>query len=154
MPGKLTHASFVVERIYNARPARVFDAFVDADARRRWLIESDGWTVHAYDPPETLKPGAAEHSRFSPPGGEVEITNDTVFLEIEDNALLVFAYSMTIGGAPLSSSLVTVEIEPEGTGARLTFTEQGAYRDGNVAGREAGTRELLETLAREVARGA
>jgi hypothetical protein len=61
---------------------------------------------------------------------------------------------MTLGGAPLSSSLATVEFRPEGKGTRLVFTEQGAYLDGNVEGREEGTRALMETLAEELAREA
>jgi len=149
---KLTHGSFVVERFYGASPSRVFQAFADAAARRRWYVEGDGWTIHAYEPPAELKPGATEHSRFSPPGADVVLTNDTVFLEVAAGERLIFAYAMTLNAAPLSSSLVTVELHPEGTGTRLTFTEQGAYHDANISGREEGTRELLEALAREVSR--
>jgi uncharacterized protein YndB with AHSA1/START domain len=151
---KLTHASFVVERFYEASPSRVFAAFAEPAARRRWYVEADGWTIHAYVPPAVLKPGATEHSRFSPPGADVVLTNDTVYLEVEEGARLIFAYAMTLNATPLSSSLATVEFQPEGKGTRMIFTEQGAYHDGNVAGREEGSRELMESLARELARAA
>ncbi len=47
-------------------------------------------------------------------------------------------------------------LEPAGAGARLTFAEQSVFLDGddNAAQREEGTRELLESLAAEVRRGA
>ncbi|KTE31752.1 MULTISPECIES: SRPBCC family protein [unclassified Sphingopyxis] len=148
---RIHHASFSVERGYRSPRERVWAAFTDAASRRRWLVESDGWTVHAYDPPREVKPGAVETSRFSPPGADIEITNDTTYLDVEPAARLIFAYAMTMGGAPLSSSLSTVEFFDEGAGTRLVLTEQGAYHDGNVAGREEGTRELFEALAKELA---
>jgi hypothetical protein len=47
-------------------------------------------------------------------------------------------------------SLATVELEPSGSGTRLTFTENGAYLDGfDIPGeREHGTGELLDALGR------
>jgi len=64
----------------------------------------------------------------------------------------VFAYWMTVAGAPLSSSLGTMELVPVPGGTLLRFTEHTAYLDGNdgSAARQEGTRELLEALAREL----
>lgn len=52
----------------------------------------------------------------------------------------------------ISSSLVTVLLTPKGGGTHLSLTEQGAYLEGfdDVAGREQGSRELLEALAKEL----
>jgi len=147
----ITHATFFLERVYDATPARVFHAFTDPAARLRWFFKADSWTIHAHTGGE-LAVGAQESSRFSPPGASVLITNDSIYLDVAPNERVIFAYAMTINDAPLSSSLATVEFRPEGKGTRLVFTEQGAYLDGNVAGREEGTREMLETLAAEVAR--
>lgn len=149
----ITHATFCLERVYDAAPARVFHAFTDPAARMRWFFKTDSWSLHAHSGGE-LAIGAQESSRFSPPGATVLITNDSIYLDVVENERLIFAYSMTLGGAPLSSSLATVELRAEGKGTRLVFTEQGAYLDGNVAGREEGTREMLESLAEEVARAA
>jgi hypothetical protein len=58
---------------------------------------------------------------------------------------------MTVDGAPLSSPLVTTEFHAEGDArTRLVLTEQGAYLDGNIKGREEGFGELLQKLAVEV----
>jgi hypothetical protein len=54
----------------------------------------------------------------------------------------------------ISVSVATVELEPQGSGTRLIFTEQGAFLDGfdDPAMREHGTRELLDALGAELRR--
>ena len=145
----VTHASFTIERAYDLPPARVFAGFANPEAKRRWLIGGEGWQVEAYEPAFAVN--AFERSRFRFKGGPL-IANDTVYLEILPEQRLVFAYTMALEGATMSSSLVTVQFEPAGKGTRLVFTEQGAYVDGfdDVTGRENGTRELLEALAKEL----
>lgn len=145
----VTHASFTIERTYDMPPARVFSGFANPEAKRRWLIGGEGWQVEAYEPAFAAR--AFERSCFRFQGGPL-IANDTVYLEILPEQRLVFAYTMTIDGATMSSSLVTVQFEQAGKGTRLVFTEQGAYVDGfdDVAGREQGTRELLEALEKEL----
>lgn len=152
MPSALTHATFCLERVYDAPPARVFHAFTDLDARMRWFFKTDSWSLHAHSGGE-LGVGKTESSRFSPPGADVVITNDSIYLDVVPNERLIFAYAMTLAGAPLSSSLSTVEFRTEGKGTRLVFTEQGVYLDGNVSGRIEGTEAMLVTLGEELARG-
>ena len=67
---------------------------------------------------------------------------------------IIFTYTMMLEDTPMSASLVTIQLEAKGAGTRLVLTEQGAYLDGHddVAGREHGTRELLEALDKEVQR--
>jgi uncharacterized protein YndB with AHSA1/START domain len=148
----ITHHDFTLERVYpKDPPARVYRAFTDPEARARWFIGADGWTVHDIRRPTAVAPGAVEASRFSPKGSPVVITNDTTWFEVEPGARAIFAYYMTIDGRPLSSSLATVEFRAEGAGTRLVFTEQGAYHDGFADNREEGTRLLLDALERELA---
>ena len=147
----VTHATFVIERVYDAMPARVFKAFEDPAAKRRWFVEGEGWQIDAFD--TDFRVGGYERSRFRFKGG-VPITNDTIYQDIVANERIIIAYTMTIGGNPISSSLATMEFRKEGKGTRLVFTEQGAFLDGhdNVPQREAGTRELLEALDKELTR--
>ena len=67
---------------------------------------------------------------------------------------IVYAYDMHLEGTRISVSLGTVELEPEGDGTRLTYTEQGAYLDGldSADQRESGTGGLLDALGAELAR--
>lgn len=151
MTGSVTHATICLDRVYDAAPARVFHAFTDPEARKRWFFQADAWALHRHSGGETAV-GAEESSAFSPPGMEIVITNDSVYLDVVPDQRLVFAYQMTIDGKRISASLATAEFKAEGKGTRLVFTEQGAYFDdpGQVAGREEGTRELLEALAAEL----
>ena len=147
----VTHATFTVERDYDATPERVFKAFEDTEAKRRWYVEGEGWTIEEYT--ADFRVGGFERSRFRFKDGPV-MTNDTVYQEIAPNERIITAYTMTIDGAPISASLATIEFQKRGSGTRLRFTEQGAHLDGHddIAGRKAGTRELYEALDRELKR--
>lgn len=147
----VTHATFVIERVYDASPARVFKAFADPAAKRRWFAEGEGWEIEKFE--TDFRVGGFERSRFRFQGGG-PITNDTIFQNIVPNERIIIAYWMTIDGNPISASQATMEFRKEGAGTRLVFTEQGAYLDGydNVDQREAGMRELLEALEKELTR--
>ena len=48
----VTHATFTIERNYDVSPARVFKAFEDPAAKRRWFAEGEegeGWVVEQFD---------------------------------------------------------------------------------------------------------
>lgn len=145
----VVHASFTIERSYAAAPARVFAAFSDPAQKRRWLAEGEGWDVELFD--VDFRVGGFERGRFRYRGGPL-ITNDTVYQVIQPDRRIILAYAMTIDGAPLSGSLLTIEFEAVGSGTRLVLTEQGAYLDGQdgPVHREQGSRELLDKLASEL----
>jgi uncharacterized protein YndB with AHSA1/START domain len=147
----VTHTPFVIERTYDAAPARVFHAFADPAMKRRWFVEGEGWEVETFD--VDFRVGGSEKSSFRFRGGDL-IRNDTVYQDIVPDQRIIIAYTMTVGENRISASLATMEFHPAGSGTRLVFTEQGAFLDGydNVAQREAGTRELLEALGRELQR--
>lgn len=146
----VAHATFVIERHYDADPARVFAAFADPVAKRRWFLEGDGWEILDYS--LDFRIGGIEESGFSFKGSP-RMGNTTFYHDIRKDERLVFSYSMTNDGKAFSGSLVTIEIKPEKGGTTLTYTEQGAHFDGfdNPGQREEGCRELLEKLAQELA---
>ena len=141
----VTHATFVIEREYDHAPRRVFRAFEDTDAKRKWFIGGKGWDIEDYQ--TDFKVGGYERSRFRFKGGPL-VTNDTSYHDIVPNERIIIAYWMMVGESRISSSLATIEFKAAGKGTRLIFTEQGAFLDGhdNVAQREEGTRGLLEAL--------
>lgn len=146
------HSTFTIERIFEVPPKKVFHAFADKETKRRWLIEGEGWNIHAYE--ADFRVGGSDASRFDYQGGP-ELTNDTQYQDIVPDQRIVFSYRMTMGGKPLSASLVTVEFTASGKGTVMTYTEQGAYFDGGqeaAKGREEGTRWLMDRLAAEVVR--
>jgi uncharacterized protein YndB with AHSA1/START domain len=146
----VTHATFALERSYDAVPARVFKAFADPAIKRRWFAEGEGWEVEEFV--GEFKVGGFERSRFRFRGGE-PIRNDTTYHDIVPNERIILAYSMTIGEKRISSSLATLQFKPAGSGTQLVFTEQGAFLDGldSAGPRETGWKELLNALGRALA---
>jgi len=149
------HGSFSIERTYPATPARVFRAFADEEAKRRWFVEGDGFEVHSYT--ADFRIGGFERSRFQFLGNDAvpptPMGNDTVYLDIIPDERIVIAYSMTMKDRPISASLATIELTAAGGGTRLLYTEQAAFFEGGDGPelRETGCRELLEHLAEELA---
>jgi uncharacterized protein YndB with AHSA1/START domain len=143
----VTHATFTLERSYDAPPAKVFKAFADPAIKRRWFVEGEGWEVEEFT--GEFKVGGFERSRFRFRGGE-PIRNDTSFHDIVPNERIIFAYSMTIGDKRISSSLATFQFKPAGNGTQLIFTEQGAFLDDldSAGPREGGWKGLLDALGR------
>jgi uncharacterized protein YndB with AHSA1/START domain len=150
---KAIHNSFTLERTYPATPARVFAAFKDPTKKARWFRGGEGFTIDDYT--FEFKVGGWEKFRFHFHGG-APMTNDTVYLEIIEEKRLVFAYTMTIGGNPLSASLTTIEFSAsaDGKSTVLRFHEHDTFLDGNDGGpgRKEGTEGLLTSLARELER--
>lgn len=150
---QVTHATFVVERTYAHPPSRVFFAHADKDSVRRWRVEGEGFHVdsHSFE----FREGGREHSGFRFGDGPA-MTFEAEYHVIVPNRRIVSTYAMTIGGEPLSVSLMTIDLHPEGGRTRLVLTEQGTYfgDPDAVAGREEGTRGLLASLAAELDRAA
>jgi len=141
----VTHATFVIERTYAATAARVFSAFADPAAKKRWFTGPDeGPSEHELD----FRVGGHEISRGRVPGGGPTYTFEAAIHDIVPNERIVTTYHMHINDAQISVSLSTTEFKPDGSGTKLVYTEQGAFLDGfdNPAEREHGTRELLDNL--------
>jgi len=149
MTHPVIHNSFTLDRTYPASVERVFRALSDPEKKRRWFAEGEGFVIDSYT--LDFKVGGFERTRFRFGEGPT-MTNDCVYLDIVKNQRLVFAYSMTIGGEPMSSSLGTIELSAAAGGTLLRLTEHTAYVDGKDGneGRREGTRELLEALAKEL----
>lgn len=146
----VTHATIVIERHYEATPARVFKAWSDPKARDRWFVAAEGWKISEYS--HDFRVGGRESGRFSQTGKNI-YTNDTIYQDIVPDSRIIFAYTMAKDGENISASVATVELKPEGNGTRLVFTEQGAFLDGldTPASREGGWKELLDNLGKEFA---
>ncbi len=141
----VTHATFVIQRAYDASPERVFTAFADPAAKVRWFRGPEEWGADQHE--IDFRVGGRETSRGGPPGGQVH-TFDCRYQDIVPNQRIVFTYDMHLDDQRISVSLATIEFKPSGGGALLTYTEQGAFLDGwdNPAGREEGMGEVLDQL--------
>jgi len=150
MSTPVIHKSFVIDRTYPTTAARVFRAHSDPEKKRRWFAEGEGFIVDSYS--LDFRVGGLERSCFRFGADGPPMTFDGVFLDIVPDERIVLAYAMTIAGAPMSSSLSTIELVPAPSGTLLRFTEHTAFVDGNdgSAGRREGSLGLLEALAKEL----
>jgi uncharacterized protein YndB with AHSA1/START domain len=150
---KISFGSFTIERKFAHKPERVFRAFEDPEAQYRWFVAGEGWEIDNYT--HDFRVGGHEHGQYRPEGAPITVGNDTRFLEIIRAQRIVSAYTMSIDGKPISHSLATIELFPDGAnGCRLVYNEQGAYFGGQgdqeIANRKAGCEELFGKLGVEL----
>jgi uncharacterized protein YndB with AHSA1/START domain len=141
----VTHSTFVIQRRFDASPARVFNAFADPKAKARWFSGPPEWEPNISE--MDFRVGGRETSRGGPPGGPVH-SFDATYQDIIPNERIVYSYDMHMGDTRISVSLTTIELAPDGAGTHLKFTEQGAFLDAfdNPAVREEGTKGLIDAL--------
>jgi uncharacterized protein YndB with AHSA1/START domain len=127
MLSSITHGSFTVERRYDASAARVFKAWTDPEQIREWAAPADGWTfAHLqFD----FQIGGADISEFGPKG-DVPYRVTSRFDDIRTNERIVSAYAIAQGTTRISSSVMCLELIPEGATTLLKITEHGAFFDG------------------------
>jgi len=148
----VNHGTFTVERQYPADPAKVFGAWADAAAKEIWMddpdFQSDG---SEYE----LDFRVGGHERFSglAPDG-TPYRYDAMYYDIVPGHRIVYSYEMYSGEARMSVSLATVEIVADRDGAKLTYTEQGAFLDDidKIEAREEGTTWILDNLGKYLKR--
>jgi len=143
------HATFAVERTYDASPARTFAAWADPEAKARWFGGSGEATEFELD----FRVGGREITSGGPEGGPV-FAFEGHYQDIVPNERIVYSYDMHMDGTRISVSLATVEFKADGDGTRLIFTEQGAFLDGldTADQRRQGTGTLLDALGEELRR--
>lgn len=147
----VVHSTIVLERVYDAPPARVFAAWSDPAALLRWGSPGEGWTS-SFDRFE-FEVGGTQICRFGPRGRDSYV-NETRYLDIVHGQRIVSAGDMTLGDKRLFVGLLTVEVATEGKACRLVMTEQGAFLDGHdlPENHQAGWQQMLDNLGAELLR--
>jgi uncharacterized protein YndB with AHSA1/START domain len=146
-----THATFVLEREYDAPLERVWEAFADEGAKKKWFgAESDDWAITEFAHDFRVGGHDVNTGTFR---GDTESKFVSTYTDIVPNERIVYSYDMWIDGGHLSTSVTTITLEAAGQGTHLTFTEQGVFLDNidNPAQREEGTGELLDALGASLA---
>lgn len=141
------HVTFVIERTYDAQPARVFAAWAQPEAKARWF--GSGADEYELD----FQVGGREINRGTTSVGNA-YTFEALYHDIVADTRIVYSYEMHLGENRVSVSLATIELKPDGGDTRLVLTEQGVFLDGHddPALREQGTGGLLDALGEELGR--
>lgn len=140
----VVHGTFTIERTYTANPARVFAAMASTKEKSQWFGgEGPG---EPSDLQLDFRVGGRETT--SGGGGGNRYTYEALYADIIPATRVVSTYKIWLNGDLISVSLATMELKPEGSGTRLTYTEHGAFLDGldEPHIREHGTREAFDKL--------
>ena len=142
----VVHATFDLERTYDAPVSRVWQALSDMSAKEKWFAGSPGkWQV--LERQMDVRVGGRELLRGRWDSGTVT-TFDAVYQDVIAHERLVYSYEMFIDERKISVSLATLQLVAQGARTTLKVTEQGAFLDGydDAGSREHGTGLLLDAL--------
>lgn len=142
----VVHATFDLERTYDAPVPQVWKALTDAEAKQKWF----GGTPGRWDLIERrmdVRVGGREILKGRWEGGRVS-TFDAIYHDVVPNERLVYAYQMFLDERKISVSLATLQLVAQGESTTLKVTEQGAFLDGydDAGSRKEGTGFLLDAL--------
>jgi uncharacterized protein YndB with AHSA1/START domain len=142
----VVHASFHLERTYDAPVARVWRALTDETAKAKWFSGTPGrWEL--LERHMDVRVGGTERVKGRWEGGVVS-TFDATYHDVIAEERLVYSYVMHLDNKKISVSLATMQVKAEGSRTTLMITEQGAFLDGydDAGSREHGTGFLLDAL--------
>ena len=139
------HATFVIERTFDAPLTKVWHALTDNDARDQWFGGGPAFDVAHKTHDFRVGGGGIEEGQWH---GGPRSRFESTYTDIVDQHRIVFIYDMWVDDQHLSTSLTTIAVEPDGGATHLTYTEQAVHFDGldSVEGREEGTRGILDGL--------
>jgi len=148
------HNTFVIERNFPWRPARVFSAFAQPALKRRWYAEGDHEISEFH---MDFRVGGIERFRYRFKDGHPiagsEIANESTYQDIEDEKRIVMTTRMSLNGKSIVVMIATFEFVPAESGTDLILTHQGTFIDWpqGVKMIEVGWRGLIDRLAKETA---
>ena len=142
----VVHATFHLERSYDAPIARVWQALTDENAKQKWFGGTPGrWEL--MERHMDVRAGGRERLKGRWEGGVVS-TFDAIYHDVIPNERLVYSYEMHLDDKKISVSLATLQLKGTDGKTTLMVTEQGAFLDGydDAGSREQGTAHLLDAL--------
>lgn len=142
------HDKIVIERTYNASPARVFAAWESVEARLRWSIPHP--TAGAVYDQTDFRVGGLDVMRCGAKD-DMRYRAHVRYLEIIRDVRIVMTESVAEDGKTRAASLITVEFEAAGKTTKQTVTMQVSAFDGPgmIEGYNEGWGAALDNLARE-----
>jgi uncharacterized protein YndB with AHSA1/START domain len=140
----VTHATFTLERMYDAPVDKVFAAWSDPEARRRWF-------ANGADYEQRFEVGGGEQVRAGQQDGP-ELIFTSSYHDIVPHQRIIYTSTLSAGEQLSTVSVTSVEFSADGEWTRLVITEHGIYLPGQEQPdwRERGTADQLTALATEL----
>jgi uncharacterized protein YndB with AHSA1/START domain len=135
-----------VERVFDAAPEVVFDAFTDSDAQRELYADAPDWIVRAEC---DLRVGGRWSIAFGPPGSE-PARETNLFQVVDRPRRLVFTSTMTMPDGSSVDTSVQVSFQEENGGTRMTILQRGFPTAGLRDDFAGGWPSILDGLGRVV----
>jgi uncharacterized protein YndB with AHSA1/START domain len=110
-----------LERVYEAAPEVVFDAFTDPDAQRELYADAPDWVVEADC---DLRVGGRWTIAFGPPGS-APARETNVFQVVDRPRRLVYASTMTMPDGTALDTAMEVSFDEEDGRTRVTIVQRG-----------------------------
>lgn len=144
----IAHATIVMERTYGASAQRVFAAWADVEARKRWSAPADNIRIE-YEVAD-FREGGRDLSRCIEPGNEDYVAAVT-YIDIKRDQRIAFVEDIRHGAKRVSAALITVELTPKAEATRLSLTMQiASFDEANMEqGYQFGWNAALDNLAKE-----
>lgn len=141
----VTHSTFTLERHYARAVERVFEAWANPEARKRWMAQG---AEHSQE----FVVGGLETVRGVDGEGRA-LTYEARYTEIVPNERILTTSTLHTEDRLSTVSVTSVEFALDGSGTRIVLTEHGMYLPGQEqpAWREQGTAQQLDTLGTELA---
>lgn len=146
----VVHATFHLQRAYDAPVARVWRALTDEGAKQKWFAGPPGrWEL--LERHMDVRIGGSEQVKGRWEGGVLS-TFDATYHDVIPEERLVYSYEMHLDHKKISVSLATLQLKAEAGKTTLMVTEQGAFLDGyeDAGSREQGTGHLLDALGKSL----
>ena len=136
-----------LERVYDATPEVVFDAFTDPNAQKELYADAPDWIVVSKC---DLRLGGRWTIAFGPPGSE-PARETNVFLVVERPRRLVYTSSMRLPDGSIVDTAMQVTFEEDDGGTRVTIVQRGFATTERRDEFSAGWAMILDELGRVVA---
>ena len=145
------HTTFVIERTLPGAPDNAFRFFSDPALKQRWTDCHPDW--RPLEVRMDFRNGGEEVSRLQDQAGRAHEFR-AHYLDIAPARHIIYAFTMRIDDALVSSSQATIEFTPMPSGTRMLYTEQAVFLHAeDIAPRREGTGFGFDRMIAEIERG-
>jgi uncharacterized protein YndB with AHSA1/START domain len=145
-PGLATRPSLTFKRRFNAPPEKVYAAWTDPQKIVRWFGRADA-NRETFQADIDPRVGGRYRVSFSTDAEYYEVGG--VYREVLPNRRFVFSWAWH--STPERESQVTVSLEPDGDGTRLTVHHEQLFDQASRDGHERGWTASLDKLEKILA---